>query len=98
MLSLRGVPVNLLDCCQFLSHKGHLIQAQEAEAFLDRMSEPQVSPCDDFYEYACGRWGAAPSFEAALTAEGHRALRDALTSYPRGFTRAYATFETLAAY
>ncbi|KAK8774269.1 hypothetical protein V5799_011197 [Amblyomma americanum] len=71
---------------------------EEAEAFLDRVSELRVSPCDDFYEHVCGRWGAAPSFEAALTAQGHRALREALSSYPRGFTRAYATFEKLAAY
>ncbi|KAK8764043.1 hypothetical protein V5799_033346 [Amblyomma americanum] len=79
-------------------NKGRLIKAQEAETFLDRVSKPRVSPCDDFYEHVCGRWGSAPSFEAALTAEGHRALRDALSSYPRGFKKAYETFEKLAAY
>ncbi|XP_065293957.1 uncharacterized protein [Dermacentor albipictus] len=72
---------------------------KDAEAYLDEVSEPRVSPCDDFYGHVCGRWSdRAPSFEAALLTGGRSALRNRLASYPKGSHKHYTTFEKLASY
>ncbi|KAH6941245.1 hypothetical protein HPB50_015151 [Hyalomma asiaticum] len=72
---------------------------KDAEAYLDNVSDPQVSPCDDFYGHVCGRWSdRARSFEQALATEGRVALRHRLASYPKESHRLCATFEKLASY
>ncbi|KAL3199407.1 hypothetical protein MRX96_014048 [Rhipicephalus microplus] len=72
---------------------------KDAEEYLDEVSDPRVSPCDDFYGHVCGGWGdRAASFEAALAADGQATLRRRLAAYPKGAHELYATFEKLASY
>ncbi|XP_064476085.1 uncharacterized protein LOC135389984 [Ornithodoros turicata] len=69
-----------------------------AQAYITRVEDQTVSPCEDFYLHVCGQWSYSgeDTFVADVEASGFSALDDALSSYTTSPPGTSWTFQTLA--